>query len=793
MEGARVSVKAKMIVNYVPGEECRVAVLHDNALEEMHAERSDSASHVGNIYLGRVQNVEAGIQAAFVDFGLGENGFLHVSDLHPRYFPGAEDDEAERVGKKTPRRERPPIQACLKRGQEVIVQVLKEGIGTKGPTLTSYLSIPGKYLVMMPYMDNVGVSRRIEDEDTRKKMRETLDQLDLPEGFGFILRTAGFERTKIELKRDFAYLQRLWKDMETRLRKGGKPRLLYAESDLLLRCLRDVPTTDVDEIVIDDEAALRRAARFLKIVAPRSATKLYHYKDPAPIFHAYGVEDQIKRMHLREVPMRSGGSIVIDEAEALVAIDVNSGKMRDNKDAETTALKTNLEAADEICRQLKLRELGGVVIIDFIDMRKAQHRKQLELRVRDNLKRDRANTKALSISEFGIMEMTRQRMRGSHRKTHFTGCPTCNGRGLVQRPGSVTGEALREVSAFLAREKVAKVEMVVSPRVAGELLSAARHRLSRMERIAGKQVLVRVSNNIGLDELQFFVYDHTGADLEIERLPALRPPETLEAYADAAKAGDEWMLDPAEEAAELARLEAEAEVKALEEMRQIELAAAAGPIAGIDDMPQEDGAGGKKKRRRRRRRKGKAGAGDTEGQQQGQQRDPDDDRGDDDDEHDDADAATRPDADAQAGDASPGGKKKRRRRRRRKGRADGAPGEADSAQPGEPSQVEPKPSQRAESADADDRDDDTEKDGGEGVGPRKKRRRRGKKAPAPGSVVEVDAPTPRPAPRPAESKPQPAPAPQSPAKAPAPAKKAPRSLYASHRKVKPSEVPQRED
>lgn len=790
MEGACVSAKAKMIVNYVPGEECRVAVLQDGALEELHAERSDSASHVGNIYLGRVQNVEAGIQAAFVDFGLGENGFLHVSDLHPRYFPGADDDEAERVGKKTPRRERPPIQACLKRGQEVIVQVLKEGIGTKGPTLTSYLSIPGKYLVMMPHMDNVGVSRRIDDEETRRTMRATLDQLDLPEGFGFILRTAGFERTKIELKRDLAYLQRLWKDMETRLKKGGKPRLLYAESDLLLRCLRDVPTTEVDEIVIDDEAALRRAARFLKIIAPRSATKLFNYKDPAPIFHAYGVEDQIKQMHLREVPMKSGGSIVIDEAEALVAIDVNSGKMRDNKDAETTALKTNIEAADEICRQLKLRELGGVVIIDFIDMRKIQHRKQLEQRVRDNLKRDRANTKTLTISEFGIMEMTRQRMRGSHRKTHFTGCPTCSGRGLVQRPGSVTGEALREVAALLAREKIAKVEMVVSPRVAGELLSAGRHRLSRLERISGKQVLVRVSNNIGLDELQFFVYDHMGADLELDRLPALRPPETLEPYTDTVKAGAEWMLDPLEEAAELARLEADAEHKALDEMRQMELTAAEGPIAGIDEMPSEEGEGGKKKRRRRRRRKGK-GADAEQGapqqrQQPGSQRDEDED-------DDDSDEPADREQGAQEGGApsGEGGKKKRRRRRRRKGKSgvgpDGAPFEGDEPRRDETPHVEPKPGSRDDHDGDDDEPESREPGESAGVGPKKKRRRRGKKAASPSAVVEINA-TPRPAPA---AKPAPAPAPAPVAKAPV--KKAPRTLYASHRKVKPSEVPQRED
>ncbi|MGP1310178.1 MAG: Rne/Rng family ribonuclease [Phycisphaerales bacterium] len=787
------TAKSQMLVNYVPGEECRIALLHDGKLEELHAERFDNASHVGNIYLGKVQNVEAGIQAAFVDFGLGENGFLHVSDLHPRYFPGAEDDEAERVGKKTPRRERPPIQQCLKRGQEVIVQVLKEGIGTKGPTLTSYLSIPGRYLVMMPHMDNVGVSRRIEDEDTRRKMRETLDQLDLPEGFGFILRTAGFGRNKTELKRDLAYLQRLWKDMDARLKRGGKPRLLYAESDILLRCLRDVLTNDVNEVIIDDQAALNRAARFLKIVSPRSATKLFHYNTPAPIFHAYGVEEQIKSMHLREVPLPSGGSIVIDEAEALVAIDVNSGRMRDKKDAETTALKTNIEAADEICRQLKLRELGGVVIIDFIDLRKTQHRKQLEQRVNENLKRDRANTKALRISEFGIVEMTRQRMRGSHRKTHFTACPTCAGRGFVQRPGSVTAEALREVGALLSHDKVIKVELVVSPRVAGEFLSSGRHRLNRLERITGKQVQVRVSGNIGLDELQFFAYDAQG-DIEIDRLPSIKPPTNLEPFAITAKGGEDWMLDPTEEAAELARLESEAELHALEEMRQKELAAAEGPIAGIDEMPDEDGEGsGKKKRRRRRRRKKKTGDGE------GAQDDAPDTKPDDnaDAKGDEADAS---DDDEQA-DGAP--KKKRRRRRRRRGKggssaegdqaADSKQEEGDSSSDDEPSDAKPKTrTTKVRSAKVEPVDDEgdaageAEPDGD--AAPKKKRRRRSgaKKRAGSGSASTDDKPAP------AASDNGKAPA-AEPKPAPKPAVKKPRSLYASHRKVKPSEVPARED
>lgn len=533
----------RMLINYVPGEECRVAIVEDGKLEEFHAERVDAVSRVNNIYVGKVTNVEAGIQAAFVDFGVEENGFLHVSDLHPRYFPG-EEDATEQVGKKTPRRERPPLQECLKRGQEVIVQVLKEGVGTKGPTLTGYLSIPGRYLVMMPLMDKVGVSRKVEDEEQRAKMREILDQLELPDGFGFILRTAGFERTKAELKRDLAYLLRLWKDMEQRLKQGKKPRLLYSESDLLVRALRDFVTNDVSEIVIDDEGALKRASRFMKIVAPRSSVKLQQYTGRRPLFHAFGVEQQISNMHAREVPLPSGGRLVIDETEAVVAIDVNSGKSRSARDAETNAYRTNLEAADEICRQIRLRDLGGIVINDLIDMRSSKHRKAIEQRYRERLKRDRAKSTILPISAFGILEMTRQRMRGSHESVHFHECPTCHGRGLVQRPASVASDALRELAALLEYEQVSRVELVVSPRVAGELLSNKRRSLSRVERRSGKHADVRVSETLPVDRFSLYAYDKSGADIDVSRLPAPKAPESeLKAWEDAS--GDEaWALDP---------------------------------------------------------------------------------------------------------------------------------------------------------------------------------------------------------------------------------------------------------
>ncbi|MCC6675709.1 MAG: Rne/Rng family ribonuclease [Phycisphaerales bacterium] len=604
--------ESRMVINYVPGEECRVAIVEDGKLEEFYSERFDAASRVGNIYVGRVTNVEAAIQAAFVDFGVEENGFLHVSDLHPRYFPGEDVDETtERVGHKTPRRERPPIQHCLRRGQEVIVQVLKEGVGTKGPTLTSYLSIPGRFLVMMPQMDHVGVSRKVEDEDLRRRMREILDQLELPEGFGFILRTAGMDRTKLELKRDLAYLQRLWKDMERRLNTGSKPRLLYSESDLLVRCLRDQLNSDIQEVVVDNELALRRASRFMKIVAPRGQTKLLHYPGQAPVFHAFGIEKQILNIHSREVPLPSGGRLVIDQTEALVAIDVNSGKSRDARDAENNAYQTNVEAVDEICRQLRLRDMGGIIVNDLIDMRHASHRKDVEQRFRERLKRDRARSTIAPISPFGILEMTRQRMRGSMESIHFIDCPTCRGRGLVQRPDSVAADALRELAAVLDADRVAKVELVVAPRVASELLSTKRRSLNRIERTSGKHVDVRVSETLPVDRVSFYAYDPAGADIDVAALPQPRKPRDLRAWEDPDAGPDDktWAIDPEEEKAQILEPEPEPQetdvVEPLPHPIEVDIDDADG------EQPAAPGEAGRRGRRRRRRR-GRGRAGDDQ-------------------------------------------------------------------------------------------------------------------------------------------------------------------------------------
>jgi ribonuclease E len=665
---------SRMIVNYIPGDECRIAFVEDGKLEEYHAEPTGSTSRVNNIYFGVVRNVNTAVQAAFIDFGLDEHGFLHTTDVHPRYFPKNED-AAERVGIKTPRRDRPPIQKCFKPGDRIMVQVLKEGVGTKGPTLTSYISIPGRYLVMMPGMDNVGVSRKVEDDEQRRAMRKVLDQLELPEGFGFILRTAGMERTKAELNRDLSYLKRLWADMDKRQKGKKAPLALYAESDLLLRALRDLAGTEVTDIIIDDPSALARAERFIKIASPRSRPRLRQYTGRAPIFAAFGIEQQIHNIHSREVPLPSGGRLIFDETEALVAIDVNSGRSRGARDAESNAFNTNMEAADEICRQLRLRDMGGLVISDLIDMRHASNRKAIEQRFAERLKRDRAKSTILPISEFGLLEMTRQRMRSSHERTHFAECSLCKGRGVIRRPDSVAAEALRDLSLVASHEKVARVEMVVSAQVASHLLSGRRKQLSRIERVSGVITEVRVSENMAAERFVLHAYDASNNDIDLEKLPRLPNPEQFLVEAEGLSEADASLAESIDER--------HAEAFVDDEDHDDPHAVEAHPIeldADFDEQETGEDRGGRRRRRRRRRRGGggsdEAAQADTAGHAGRHQHDDDDDDHDvedHDDAHDHQDAGEHEDDDHRQthgpeADGEDRPQRKRRRRRRRGGR-----------------------------------------------------------------------------------------------------------------------------
>ena len=318
----------EMLINMAEREECRVAVVEDGSLEELYVERASLSSHVGNIYKGKIVNIESGIQAAFIDCGTGKNGFLHISDLHPRHFSSAGSRHTESVGRRKALKERMPIQNCLHKGQELIVQITKEGINTKGPTLSTYLALPGKYLVMMPWMRKHGVSHKIEDEDERTRLRQILEESKPPKGTGFIIRTAGQGCSKKDIQNDLRYLKRLWTAIEKRIETEKPPGELYQESDLVIRTLRDVFNSKISRIICDSESVARKIRDFLSIATPRLKKRVTYYDSKVPLFHKYRIEDEIAKVQSRTVELKGGGSIVIEQTEALVSIDVNSGRYR---------------------------------------------------------------------------------------------------------------------------------------------------------------------------------------------------------------------------------------------------------------------------------------------------------------------------------------------------------------------------------------------------------------------------------------------------------------------------------
>jgi len=483
----------EMLINVAESEECRVAVVEDGCLEELYVERAGGDRRVGNIYKAKVVNVESGIQAAFIDFGGSRNGFLHISDLHPRYFSATKAGTVESIGRRRALRLRKPIQECLRNGREIVVQVTKEGMNTKGPTLTTYLALPGKYLVMMPWMKSHGVSHKIEDEDERRRLRQILDESGPPKGQGFIIRTAGQGCSKRDIQNDLRYLKRLWRSVEKRIETEPSPCEIYQESDLVIRTLRDVFNSEIARIVCDSENVARRIRDFLSIATPRLKRRVTCYTGKIPLFHKYKIEDEIAKIQSRTVELKGGGSIVIEQTEALVSIDVNSGKYRRGQTAEQTAYETNMTAAVEIARQLRLRDLGGLIICDFIDMRSAKHRRDVEKAFRNAAKTDRARSRILRISMFGVVEMTRQRMRPSLQSTTYLACPNCGGTGYIKSHESMAIEIIRLLNLSAAKEQIERIELFVSSEVADYLQNQKRAAISHLEQTRGKRITIHSS------------------------------------------------------------------------------------------------------------------------------------------------------------------------------------------------------------------------------------------------------------------------------------------------------------
>lgn len=499
----------EMLINVSEGEECRVAVIENGSLEELYTERFHLTSHVGNIYKGRIVNVEPGIQAAFIDFGADKNGFLHISDIHPRYF--GKKETVENIGRRKALKQRPPIQKCLKKGQDVIVQVTKEGFNTKGPTLTTYISLPGKYLVLMPWMSGVGVSQKIEEEEERKKLRESIESVSLPKNAGIIIRTAASLAKKRELQNDISYLKRLWRVINKRIETEKAPSEVYQESDLAIRTVRDIFDSSIRKIVCDNEAVTRKIRDFLSIVQPRLKRRAIYYDGKSPLFHKYNIEKEIEKIQSSHVALKSGGSLVIEQTEALVAIDVNSGKYRKQQSAEQTAFKINQEAAVEIVRQLKLRDMGGLIICDFIDMRDSKHRREIEKIFREQLRSDRARSRALRMSAFGLIELTRQRMRPSLQSSTYLTCPHCHGSGVIKSLESQSIEILRMIRLAASRKEISRMEVAVPADVANFLQNRRRVVLAQIEESSEKRIVIRPEFPGLTGEQKIICYDERGA------------------------------------------------------------------------------------------------------------------------------------------------------------------------------------------------------------------------------------------------------------------------------------------
>jgi len=467
----------KILINAVDSEECRIATVRSSKLDAFHIESSAREITRGNIYKGIVSRVEPSLQAAFVEYGAGRHGFLQKQEIHSDYFQD------------TPSGDR-SIENIIKRGQELLVQVTKDPIDKKGAMLTTYISLPGRFVVLMPGSKNVGISRKVEDEENRKRLKEIVEKLQIPEEFGMIVRTAGADCTKTILSKDLRYLLRLWKNIKNQGIKEKAPVLLYKDRSLSVRSIRDYFTEEVNEILIDDEAVYNEVRDFVNIISPKHAKIVKLYKGVKPIFTKHHLEDQIASIFESRVQLKSGGSIVIAPTEALVAIDVNSGKATHKKSVEETAYMTNLEAVEEIARQLRLRDLGGLIVLDLIDMKNPKHKSEIEKAMKTHLKADKARTKVGNISRFGLMEMSRQRIRPSIEYGSFEMCGYCKGKGVTPSTETLALGFLRKLRLETLQEEVTAVKGIVPVQVADYLLNRKRRELLDLEERRGLRIKV---------------------------------------------------------------------------------------------------------------------------------------------------------------------------------------------------------------------------------------------------------------------------------------------------------------
>lgn len=459
----------KMLINAIDEEQSRMAIVDsDGKLAEYNIQMSIKERTTGNIYKGIVVKVERGLQAAFVDYGSSRNGFLPLHDVSSKYLIEDKKDVPERK----------PV---LKVGQELLVQVQREETERKGAMLTTYISLAGRYIVLMPDKQSGGISRKIEDEEDRRKLKELMDQINMDEKIGYIVRTAGIHRKKRELSNDYHRLLRLFNNLQEKAKTVRAPSLIYQESDFGVRSLRDYFNPDINEIRVDDIETFRKMKDYCKIVSPRNIKIIKHYNEKTPIFNKYELEDQIAAIYRERVALKSGGSIVINPTEAMITIDVNSGRSLNKKNIEQTAFQTNLEAAEEIARQLRLRDLGGLIVIDFIDMLDSKHNAAVERTFKEALSVDRSRIQLSKISKFGLLELSRQKKQSTIQEMSYTSCPHCRGSGLRPSLEYTAIGVFRKIKSEAVKGDFSAIKIILPYEVADYLLNQKRIEIGKFE------------------------------------------------------------------------------------------------------------------------------------------------------------------------------------------------------------------------------------------------------------------------------------------------------------------------
>ena len=498
--------KKEIVITIEPLER-RVAVLEGGVLEEFSIERDSDRSISGNIYKGKVHNIEPALKALFVEIGLEKNAFLHYWDA----VPAALDSGVERIerkGKKSKQRKisSGDIPRIYPPGSDIVVQVTKGPIGTKGPRITTNISLAGRYLVLMPFTDQCGISRKIENQTERQRLRKILDELNVPEGMGVIIRTVGEGMRSRFFVRDVAMLLEQWATIEETLKSKPAPALLLAEPDLVERTVRDFLTEEIDAIHVDDADTGERIKELVRNISKRSEKKVHLFRDPnKSIFEHFSIDRQVENAFRRMVWLKSGASLVIDETEALVAIDVNTGRNKGGNDQDNTILNTNLEAAEEIARQLRLRNIGGLLVLDFIDMKSRKDQQTVLQHFKNALKRDKAKTHVLPISQLGLVEMTRQRVQESISRAVYMECPTCKGRGVVKTPETMSVEIQRDITRVLSKfPDVHELRVIVHPKVLDRLRSEDEELLVELERRFAGRLAFKSDASFHYDEFKIY-------------------------------------------------------------------------------------------------------------------------------------------------------------------------------------------------------------------------------------------------------------------------------------------------